>query len=354
MTAATTGAALDLGPALDAFRHARRRGRRRESLAVVVVAVVVFGLLVGAMLIGSDRLSLGEVWSALLGTADRADVYVVQHLRAPRAVAALTVGAALGLSGAIFQSVARNVLASPDILGISAGASLAAVFTIAYVSSAGGVTVTAAFGGAVLVTVLVLGLSAGRRMSPFRIILVGIGVQLACQAALEFILSRQGIENVDRFTAWLVGSLNNRRWDDVLIVAVALVPLTIVLAVLVRRLRMLQLGDGLALSAGVDARRSRTALLVAGSALAAAAVCVAGPIAFVAFVAPPLARWLTGRSVSLPAAALLGAGLLLAADLLGRVAFGELTMPVGITMGLIGGPYLLYMILRANRVGSGG
>lgn len=336
------------------LREARRRGARREAVAVASVVVVVAVLLAVGLWVGSDRMSPATVWSGLIGRADAGATYVVQQLRAPRAVAAVTVGAALGLSGAVFQSVARNVLASPDILGISTGASLAAVITIAYVTSAGTATVAAAFVGAVAVTTLVLGFSAGRRMSPFRIILVGIGVQLACQAAMEFILSRQGIENVDRFTGWLVGSLANRRWDDVLIVVVALVPLSLLLAVMARRLRMLQLGDGLAMSVGVDARRTRIAVLIIGSALAAAAVCVAGPVAFVAFIAPPLARWLTGRSVSLPGAALLGAGLLLAADVLGRIAFGELTMPVGITMGLIGGPYLLYMIFRANRVGSGG
>lgn len=339
-------------PALAQFRAARRNGGRRELVAVAAVAATAAVLTALALWVGSDRLSPAEVWGALFASGG-AEAYVVQQLRAPRAAAALGVGAALGLSGAVFQSVARNVLASPDILGISLGASLAAVVTIAYVSSAGAVTVTAAFAGAVLATALVLGLSAGRGMSPFRIILVGIGMQLLCQAALTFVLARQGIDNIDQYTAWLVGSLNNRRWDDVAIVLVALVPLTVVLVVLVRRLRMLQLGDALALSVGVDARRSRLALLVTASALAAAAVCVAGPVAFVAFIAPPLARWLTGRSVSLPAAALLGAVLLLSADLLGRVAFGELTMPVGITMGLIGGPYLLYMIFRANRVGSG-
>lgn len=346
--------AVPAAPAIALVRRARRTGRARELAVVAVFAALVVVLSAAALTVGSEDLPLADVALALAGRGDDGAVYAVRELRAPRVAAGVAVGVALGLSGAIFQAVARNVLASPDILGISAGASLAAVATLAFVSTASVTVAGGALVGAIVVTALVLGLSAGRGTSPFRMILVGIGVQLLCQALLEFLLSRQGLERADRFSAWLVGSLNNRGWDDVSVLLVAGVPLALLLAAVAPRLRMLQLGDAVASSAGVDARSSRMILLVIASALAATAVCVAGPIAFVAFIAPPLARWLTGRSVTLWGSALVGAALLVAADLAGRLGLGGLTLPVGITMGLIGGPYLLFMIVRANRVGSGG
>ncbi|MTD13277.1 iron chelate uptake ABC transporter family permease subunit [Nakamurella sp. YIM 132087] len=335
-------------------RTAQRALHRRHRIAVGCLGTVLLALLIAAMFVGSLPLGPAAVWSGLTGTADENTVYSVRSLRVPRALTAVLVGIALGASGVIFQSLARNVLASPDILGITAGGSLGAVLVLVYTTGSTVLIACGALGGAAVVALLVVALSARRGLSPYRLVLVGIGVQVLCDAALTLVLTSRRMEEVENLSRWLVGSLNVRNWTHVLWAVVALAVLLPVLAGTARTLAVLQLGDAMASGLGAATGRARLVLVMVGAALAATAVAVAGPISMLAFVAPPLARWLTGRPLPILASALTGAVLLLAADLAGRVLFGELVLPVGVTTGLIGGPYLILLLVRANRVGSGG
>lgn len=331
--------------------RARRAGRRRSllvSVALLVSLAVIFCLTVS---IGDFNVPVRDIVPAAFGSADPATVFVVQELRLPRVLTGLLVGAAFGLSGAILQALARNPLASPDILGFSAGAGAAAVFSITVIGGSQAFLPLYAFGGGFGAALLVYALAYRNGVTPYRLILVGIGVAVMFQGLITYMLTRTFIAEAAQSLAWLTGSLNSRTWANVKPLAIAMLILLPAVIALAGRLRTLQLGDDTAKGLGLRVESDRLLLLLVSVALAAAGSAAAGPIAFVAFVAPPIARRLTRASgLTLVPAALTGALLVLVADFAGQHAFGS-ELPVGIITGLIGGSYLLWLIARINRVG---
>ncbi|GAB3130090.1 iron chelate uptake ABC transporter family permease subunit [Tsukamurella serpentis] len=323
-----------------------------------LLAVVAFVAMCASIRIGEFPLSFGEVLGAIAGQGDSTTQFIVMDLRMPRALVGVVVGAALGMSGAIVQSIARNALASPDILGITAGAGVAAVFLVtstgtlaATLNNDYGLPLVALAGGLATGAVVYL-LAVRGGVDGIRLILVGIAITALMRALIDWMLVRADIRDVARAQAWLVGSLEGRDWGDVRSAMVIAVP-AFGLAVLgAFALRAVQLGDDVALGLGVRLGLTRAVLLIAAVLLAAAGVSAAGPISFVAFVSPQLAMRLTRLPTPpLIPSALMGAALLVCADLIARTAF-PVSLPVGIITAAVGGPFLVYLLVRQNLKGA--
>jgi len=345
---------LDLTQARAVVAAARRHGRPRAVVVAASLAVATFAALCVSVSVGDFPIALVDVVPAMLGLGAVQETFIVQELRLPRALCGLLVGVAFGMSGAIFQSLARNELASPDVIGITAGASAAAVLMIVLAGASSVSLSLAALAGGLATAAGIYLLAYRRGVSGYRLILVGIGVAAGLSSLISYLLTRAEISEVQRATVWLTGSLNARSWDHVTTVALTVavfVPLALVLA---RGLRGLTLGDDAARGIGVRVERVRAAVIVTAVALAAFATAAAGPVAFVAFVSAPIARRLVGTGdVALVPAALVGALLLTCADVVAREALGPIELPVGVLTGILGAPYLLWLLTRMNRAGTG-
>ncbi|NJC65446.1 iron chelate uptake ABC transporter family permease subunit [Planosporangium flavigriseum] len=325
------------------------------------MAVGLAGFL-ASLTLGQFRVPLGDVVDALLGRASADAVLVVVQLRLPRAVTAVLVGLAFGLAGALMQAVARNPLASPDLLGISAGAAAGGVTAIlaggatAAGANSYGVVPAGALAGALAAALVIYRMAhRGREVSGYRLVLVGLGVQGALVALLRWLLARADIDQASRAMVWLTGSLNGRGFEHVWWVGVALAVLTPPVLALARPYALLQYDDDTARALGVPVGRSRGALLLAAVGLTAVAAASAGPIGFVALAAPQIARRLAGTAgVPLVTSGLVGAALVVTGDLVARTAFAPIELPVGVVTGAVGAPYLLWLLARTNRAGTGG
>ena len=341
----------------------RTRGRRPVSarldwrsvlvtLIVVAVALVVFAW---SLTVGDYPVPLAEVVRTLLGQGSSDYEFIIHTLRLPRGLVALMVGAAFGLSGAIFQRIARNPLASPDIIGINAGAAASAVLVIVVLHGTSDEVTFGALGGATATALAVYLLAYKRGVTGYRLVLVGIGATAMLTSVTSYLMTRAQIHDAQRAMVWLTGSLNGRSWDHVRPLVIALLALVPIALALARHLRILDLGDDAARGLGTRVEGVRSGLLLAGVALAAIAVASAGPIGFVALVAPQIARRLVGGggAALLPSAAV-GALLLVASDLVARRLLAPTELPVGIVTAVLGAPYLLLLLARANRIGSAG
>lgn len=334
----------------------RARGLDRTRAFTVSLGLCVVGLagFCWSVSVGDFPVPLRDVVPAMFGYSSPETVFIVHELRLPRALTAVFVGTAFGLSGAIFQSLARNPLASPDIIGITAGASTSAVFIIVVLHGSGTVLSVGALVGALATAAAVYLLAYQRGLSSYRLVLVGIGAAAFLSALTSYLVTRAEIQDAHRATLWLTGSLHGRSWDHVVPVAVAMIVLVPATLGLARPLRTLQLGEDTARALGVRIETSRAALVLVGVGLAAVATAAAGPVAFVAFLAAPVARRLVNTSLSVVPAGLAGAALLLLSDVAARLLFAPSELPVGVVTGIIGAPYLVWLLARANRVGQGG
>ena len=322
------------------------------TTALLCVAVAVFAW---SLAVGDFPVPIGDVLATLAGGGSDDSAFIVRTLRLPRGLTALLVGAAFGLSGAIFQRLARNPLASPDIIGVSAGAATAAVFVIVVLHGTSNQVTLGALAGATVTSIAIYLLAYKRGVTGYRLVLVGIGVTAVLGSVSSYLLTHAEIFDAQRATVWLTGSLNGRGWEHVRPVTAALVVLVPVTIALARHLRILELGDDAARGLGVRVEWARGGLLLAATALAAVATASAGPVGFVALVSPQIARRLVGgRSLGLLPAAACGALLLVASDLVARRVFAPTELPVGVITAVLGAPYLLLLLARANRIGAAG
>ncbi|MFI5956131.1 FecCD family ABC transporter permease [Cryptosporangium sp. NPDC051539] len=329
----------------------------RAVVAAVVLAALAFTGFVLSLATGDLSLPLADVVPAVFGRGDPATLLVVQELRMPRALVALLVGFAFGLSGAVFQTMSRNPLASPDLIGVTSGAQAAVVAGLVVGWGAGvGSQVLGLLGAFVAgALVYVLSLGGSRGATGYRLILVGIGVSWAFTSLTDYLLAKALPYQANAAVAWLVGNLNERNWGHVrpLVLSCAvLVPVTLLLS---RWLKTLQLGDAVAAGLGTPVGAVRFALLLVASGLAAFATSAAGPILFVALVGPQIAQRVAGTPTPpLIGSALTGSVLVLGADLVSRHVLVDVHLPVGVVTGILGAPVLLWLLTRANRSGSGG
>lgn len=349
---------------MSATRVTLRRGRAsvRVDLRLLGIAgglaVATFALVVASVAVGEFAVPPLDVVATLVGAGDQATDFIVLDLRLPRAMTAALAGAALAVAGAIFQQVTRNPLASPDIVGVAGGASVAAVALIVFAGSSGAAVVpVAALAGALASGAALYALAWQGGVQGYRLVLVGIGIAAFMQAGVGYVLTEGRIFEAAAAYVWLVGSLNGRGWEQVWPLAVTLAVALPVVAALARRVDVLELGDDLARSLGLQVERSRLALLAVAVVLTGVAVSAAGPIGFVAFVSPHLARRVSRAASSqglLPIAAGCGAALVLLADLAGRLLFAPQEIPVGIVTSVVAAPYFLVLLRRAGRVGAAG
>ena len=353
--------------ALTVTRLPGRTAVRAGRASVVVrprAAAVTTGLLLLAALAACVGVSVGEytvplpdVLRALVGEGERGAVLVVREFRLPRVLVGLLVGAAFGAAGALTSSVVRNPLATPDVLGVTAGASAAAVLVL--LAGWAVPLPLAALGGGLLVAALVGALSFRDGFTGPRLVLVGIGLSAAGLALTNYLLVRAEVTEAQRAVVWLTGSLNGRGWEHVRPVALAVMVLLPLALVLGRSLSALRLGDDLARGLGTRVPAARLALVGTGVALAAVATASAGPVTFVALVAPQVALRLA-RTPGPPvlASAATGALLVVAADLVGRrgmsvLGLANAELPVGAVTALVGAPVLLWLLRRSTRTRGG-
>jgi len=331
------------------------RWHRTTGRTLVVLAAILAVLAAASLAIGAYSLTPSDLIAALVGRGSPGDNFVVFRLRLPRLAMGLVAGVAFGVAGALFQTLLRNPLASPDIIGISQGASVAAAFAILALGLSGAVVSIAAFCGALAAAALIYLLAWRHGVSGYRFVLIGVGVAFVVQAVLGYLITRGDVRDAQEALTWMVGGLGGSGWDDIAVVALAVLILLPLVGILSARVRVLQLGDDLAGALGVPVESTRLALIVVAVGLVAVATAFVGPIAFVAFVSAPIARRIVpGGGLALVASALVGATLVVAADFVAQHLLpGQLQVPAGIITGIVGGPYLLWLLARTNREGRG-
>ena len=329
----------------------RARARRHRTVLVVLVLAVV-AVAVVALCVGQRSYAPSEVLRVLLGEQVPGASFNVGVLRAPRVLTGILVGVAFGMGGVVFQTMLRNPLASPDIIGVSAGSSAAAVVAITMFGLSGAALSVVAVVAGLVVAATIYALSWRSGVQGARLVLIGIAVGAMLDSVIGYAMTRAGIYDANEALRWLTGSLNSAFWPGVGPLAAALAVLVPTLLVLARRLPALQLGDDAAAGLGVSPDRSRLALLLVAVAVIAVATAATGPIAFVAFLSGPIAhRLVRGTGALLVPAALVGALLVLVADLVGQHLLVH-RFPVGVVTGVLGAPYLLWLLARTNRSGG--
>ncbi|WP_055492592.1 iron chelate uptake ABC transporter family permease subunit [Streptomyces sp. TP-A0356] len=328
---------------------------RFHPRALTVLALLLAAALAASvLLIGTGDLTIpaGDVLRALAGNGQPVQEFVVTELRLPRVLVGLLVGASLGLGGALFQSISRNPLGSPDVLGLGQGSTAGAlVMIVLFSGSATEVAVGSLVGG--LLTGLAIYLLAWKQgVHGYRLVLVGIGVCALATAVNGYLLTKADIVDAARAVVWMTGSLDGRDWSQVwplLTLCALLVPLVLGNA---RGLRMTEMGDDVSGALGIRVERVRLLLMVSAVLLTAGATAAAGPVGFVALTAPQLARRLTrSPGPNLMPSMVMGATLLIVADLASQRVFGADQLPVGVVTGVLGGVYLLWLLVTERRAG---
>ncbi|HCS4740553.1 TPA: iron-enterobactin ABC transporter permease [Escherichia coli] len=314
---------------------------------LLVSACVVAGI--WGLRSGAVTLETSQVFAALMGDAPRSMTMVVTEWRLPRVLMALLIGAALGVSGAIFQSLMRNPLGSPDVMGFNTGAWSGVLVAMVLFGQDLTAIALSMVGG--IVTSLLVWLLAWRNgIDTFRLIIIGIGVRAMLVAFNTWLLLKASLETALTAGLWNAGSLNGLTWAKTSPSAPIIILMLIAAALLVRRMRLLEMGDDTACALGVSVERSRLLMMLVAVVLTAAATALAGPISFIALVAPHIARRISGTARwGLTQAALCGALLLLAADLCAQQLFMPYQLPVGVVTVSLGGIYLIVLLIQESR-----
>ncbi len=303
-----------------------------------------------ALAVGRFTLPISSVFQAVAGEGNPMAQQIVRMIRLPRVLTAILVGFALGVSGAIFQSVSRNALGSPDVIGFTTGAATGAIVQIVLFSGSPVAIVLSAMVGGLATALLVYWLARHHgAVKGYRLILMGIGIGAVLSALNGLLLVKGDIDNAVTATLWLAGTTQGRSWVHVIPVVVGIALLLPLIMLCARELNVMKMGDDVASQLGVGVERTRRIMTFCAVILAAVATSAAGPIAFIALIAPQLAIRLT-RSSNLPvvSAGLVGGCLLLGADLVAQIQPSGFTIPVGLMTGVIGGGYLLVFLLRGD------
>ncbi|MEU2675706.1 iron chelate uptake ABC transporter family permease subunit [Streptomyces sp. NPDC007107] len=330
----------------------RVRNASRRRLVALALAVLVVAAFAVTLMAGQTFYPPRDVVRVILGEQVPGASFTVGRLRLPRAVLAVTAGFSFGMAGVTFQTMLRNPLASPDVIGISSGANAAAAIAIVTLSLGETQVSVLAIVAALVVALLVYTLAFRDGVVGTRLILIGIGISAMLDSITSYVLSRAAEWDLQEATRWLTGSLNGVSWDQTVPAVIALAVLVPVLLSQGRNLSALRLGDDTASALGVRVERTRITVIVAAVGLIAFATAAAGPIAFVAFLSGPIAARIVGAGGSLLVpAGLVGSLLVLVADFTGQFAF-DTRYPVGVVTGVLGAPYLVYLIVRTHRAGG--
>lgn len=331
-------------------------GRRQRYRRWLIVTISMTGLAIilclAMLLMGNTIYPVKDVIKVLSGEQIQGASFAISTIRLPRMLAGLFAGFAFGIAGHTFQTMLRNPLANPNVIGITTGSSAAAVFCIVILHTSGTIVSIASVIAGLATILLIYFLSRGKSFSIGRLILIGIGIQAMLNALISYILLIGAEQDLPAAFRWLSGSLNGSQMSELppLILSVALfAPIILILG---KHLSVLELGEQAATSLGVSTDKTRVMLIFSSVCMIAIATATTGPIAFVSFLAGPIAKRLvgTGFSSALPAG-LVGVNLVLLADLIGQFAFVA-RYPVGIITGILGAPYLIYLLIRMNQRGE--
>lgn len=318
--------------------------------ALAGLAALAFLVSIG---LGSQHTALPDVVRTLLGYGTPEQALVLHTLRLPRALVAVLAGAALSVAGAVLQGIIRNPMASPDIIGITGGATFAAVAFITYLGGAVSIKwlPAAAFAGAALISIVIYLLAWNRGVSPIRLVLIGVGISAVMGSLTMLMIVLSPVHAAGQAYVWMTGSVYGSSWGDVYSVlpwVLVLIPLALYQY---RHLNVQVLGDEMATGLGSRVQVHRFLLLMISVGLAGAAVAVAGAVGFVGLIAPHIARKLVGPSFEglIPAAALVGGLTVLLADTIGRTVFLPLDVPAGVFTAAVGAPYFIYLLYRSRH-----
>ncbi|WP_420831266.1 FecCD family ABC transporter permease [Paenibacillus lignilyticus] len=332
---------------------AGRRLRHRRFVLITSLLGGISCLLCFAMLyFGNTIYPVKDIVRVLLGEEVKGLTFTMETIRLPRMLAGLLAGFAFGLAGNTFQTMLRNPLANPDVLGITTSSSVAAVFCIIFLHTSEAVVSISAFLAGLASVMLLYLLSRRKTFSIGRLVLIGIGLDAMFGSVITYLLKISAEYDIPAAFRWLSGSLNGSQLDELPPLATTVLVCTPIIVLLGKRLSLLELGEQSASSLGIHTDKTRILLILSSVCLIAIATATTGPIAFVAFLAGPIAKRLVGVGYStvIPAG-LVGVILVLGADLIGQYAF-ETRFPVGVITGILGAPYLIYLLIRMNRKGD--
>lgn len=333
-----------------------KQGYAKRKMRMISVTLILLALTVGLctimLLYGKTNYPLSLVLKVLGGEQIQGASFTIGTLRLPRMLCGLLVGLAFGIAGNTFQTMLRNPLASPDIIGITSGCSIAAVFCILVLHMSGSsVSIVAVISG-IIVSILIYLLSKGSGFSGGRLILIGIGIQAMINALISFLLLKSSQYDVPSALRWLSGSLNGMSMKDIPSLFIVVVIFGGIILLLTKHLQILELGDEFATTLGVKINLVRIILILSSVFLIAFATAVTGPIAFVAFLSGPIASKLVGPGApNVLASGLVGGLLVLGADMIGQFVFST-RFPVGVITGILGAPYMLFLLICINRRGQ--
>lgn len=338
---------------LTQVKAARMLRSRRWMWIVGALVILSIGLWWLTLLLGQSYTPPSVVWQVLLGQHVPGASFTVGYLRLPRALVALLVGMSFGMAGVAFQTMLRNPLASPDIVGVSSGSSAAAVLAIVVLNMDGMSVALFSIVAGLAVALLVYGLSYRNGVAGTRLILIGIGVSAMIESFISYLLSQASAWNLQEAMRWLAGSINAVQMHQTVPLMLSLLVFGGVLLVRSKDIEALRMGEDTAAALGIKIAQTRLVVMVCAVGLIAVATAVTGPIAFVAFLSGPIAARLikTNGSLLLPSA-FVGACLVLSGDYIGQFLLPN-RYPVGVVTGALGAPYLIYLIVRVNRKGGG-
>ena len=335
--------------------------RRRATPAHRVLACVLWlalALVAAAaayLFLGRDRLDAGEVLAVLSGQTVPGTSFILLEDRLPRLALGALAGAGFGISGSLFQRWLGNPLASPDVIGVGYGAAAAAIVAMVYFGVSGWQMNAAALAGGLGVAALIYWLSAsGTRTGP-RLILAGLAIGAMLQAVIQYLLTQAQLNTAGDAIRWLTGSLSSSTWNGAVLLLLALGAVgLLLLPIVIRELKLLELGEDAAAALGVNVPRARALLVFVAVAMGAIPVAITGPLAFVAFLAGPITAALTRGPINIGLSALTGASIVVVANFLAANLFADLSLPVGVITGALGAPFLIWVLVRANSTGNGG
>jgi iron complex transport system permease protein len=330
-----------------------RKRQKRYWITVCILVMILLGLACISMIYGNAIYSPKTILQVLMGEDVKGAAFTIKTLRLPRTMAGIFCGFAFGIAGNTFQKLLGNPLASPDIIGVTAGSSVAAVYGILFLHLSGSAVSVMAMVCGLLVAagIYIISGSGSFGFSNGRLILTGIGAQAFLNALASWMLLKASEYDVSSALRWLSGSLNGVRLESIPRLIAVVVIASIVLGALNRHLGILQLGQGYAVTLGLNLVRTRLALILFSLLLIAFATAVSGPIASVAFLSGPIAGRISGEGkTNMLSSGLMGAVLVMSADLVAQYAF-PVRYPVGVLTGILGAPYLIYLLISYNRKG---
>lgn len=328
-----------------------RRRKRRITVCLLLMMITLI-LMVSMLMLGNTFYSTDTILRVIIGEEIKGASFAINSIRLPRMIAAVLSGIAFGMAGNAFQTMLRNPLASPDIVGVTSGSSVAAVFCILVLHWSGSVVSAISVIVGLMIAAVIYVLSRGGSFSGGRLILIGIGVQAMLQAVISYILLKASQYDVPGAMRWLSGSLNGMQMNKIpplfLVVCIA----GTILVILSEQLKILELGEQSAITLGLRTDQTRLLIVISAVCLIAFATAVTGPIAFVAFLSGPIAKKIVGYgNSSAICAGLVGAILVLGADLIGQHVF-DTRYTVGVITGILGAPYLIFLLIQMNKRGE--